>query len=179
MKKNMKMKFNPFKWGKKTALKPKLDVSINEVKKGDKLSKLDLIKLRFRPSSCFLVTMLFNNGTSKQFVVSSNKEMFSYKGKSYYLRYEDAWFDLSYNQYRLMYFDDYSCPIDRKVLKQGDAAFFAVTSSNLKPLIKMEYVKALAQSQDISKYLLINMVVSVFTLMLVFVNIYFAYKGAG
>lgn len=137
------------------------NVRSRESRKKEKLKLADKARMRLRPSSSFLVTMLFSNGTSRQFVVSTGKETFTYKGRTYFLRYEDAWFDLSYNQYRLMYFDDYPCPIDRKVTRKGDKSFWSVTAANLKPLIKMEYIKALAQAQELSRYLKMAMLFSI------------------
>lgn len=139
------------------------ETKIREVKKLEKIKFRDRIKLKRRPEISFLVTMLFSNGTIKHFVVTTKEEIFTYKKRTYYLKYTDAWFDLSHNQYRLFFFDDYPVPIDREIVKKGGEHWFSVTPQNLKPLVKMEYVKALANAHELSKFLK-------FTLLLMIVN---------
>jgi len=148
-----------------------------EVRKKEGLGFRQKMILKRKPDISFLITMLNSNGTCKQFVIATTKETFSYKGKIYHLRYENSWFDLSFNQYRLYYFDDYVEPIDRAVMKQGDEKFFSVTSSNIKPLIKQEFVKALTQAGELSKYLKITMVCSAITLFLVGGSLLLGYFG--
>jgi len=127
--------------------------TVREVVKGEGLKFIDKVKLKLKPTKSYLVTMHFSNGTCKNFIIASNSELFTYKKRTYYLRYENSWFDLSFNLYRLNFFDDFPVPIDREVVKNGDSKFFSVTPENIKPLLKMEYVRALASSQEISKYL--------------------------
>ena len=140
---------------------------VREIKKKEGINIFGRLKLRRNADSSFLITMLFSNGCSRQFVLATNKETFKYKGRTYHLRYENSWFDLSFNQYRLYYFDDYPEPIDRKVIKQGDEKFFAVTSSNVKPLIKQSYVKALQEGADLGRYLKMTLLITVITLLIV------------
>ena len=123
--------------------------------------------------------MHFSNGTTQQFVIYSKKETFDYKKRTYYLRYEDAWFDITYKLYRLNYFDDYPCPIDRKVVKisqTGDKSMFTVSPENLKPLIEMEYVKALASAHQITQWLKMCMLLSGGALLMGIINAFMLYK---
>jgi len=152
-------------------------VELKEIKKNTGLKFTDKFKLKFKPTISFLISMHFSNGTCKSFVVASKTETFDYKKKTYYLRYENAWFDLTHNLYRLNYFDDFPLPIDRKVIKQGDSKFFAVTPENIKPLLKMEYVKALAQSHEISKYLKMCLLLSAVTLLGIIIVGFLVYNG--
>ena len=133
---------------------------VKQLEKRDGLNIRARFKLNKKADSSFLVTMLFSNGCTRQFVVATNKEVFKYKGRLYYLRYENAWFDLSFRQYRLFYFDDYAVPIDREVIKKGDENWFSVTSSNLRPLIKQSYVKALQESAELTKMLKMVMIIA-------------------
>lgn len=155
---------------------PKVDGEVREVFKLENLAFWSKRKLAKKPESSFLVTFFFSNGTSRQFVIRSNKETFKYKKRTYYLRYEDAWFDLSFNQYRLYFFDDYASPIDREVVRKGDKSYFSVTPQNLKPLLKMEYVKALAQSQELSKYLKFCLLLAFFNLLVGLVLAFYIYS---
>jgi len=129
------------------------DGKVKQLKRRDGLNIFARLKLNKKADSSFLVTMLFSNGCTRQFVIATNKETFKYKGRMYHLRYENSWFDLSFHQYRLFYFDDYAEPIDREVMKAGDKNWFSVTSSNLKPLIKQNYVKALQESAELTRLL--------------------------
>lgn len=135
----------------------------------------DRRKLKKKPEISFLIKMLFSNGTCKEFVVSTSEEVFTYRKRTYYLKYDDAYFNLTQNQFELTYFDDHPVPLDKSIIKRGDKAFWSVSPENLKPLIDMNYVKVLASSTDIDKYLkmtatlcvLITML-SLITLLLVF-----------
>jgi len=141
---------------------PQVDGVSREIRKREKLKFKDKWKLKTKPDRSYLVTFLFSNGTSKTFVISTREETFTYKNRMYYLDHTCSWFDLSHNQYRLFYFDDFSVPLNRIIDKKGDSAFFSVTPENLKPLIKQEYVKALAQSHELSKYLKFSLLLMIF-----------------
>lgn len=160
--------------------KNKLPIIENgEVKEKQKLKGLSWLqkrKLKKKPESSFLIRMFFSNGTSKEFVISTKKETFDYIGKTFYLRYEDSWFNLTQNQYELNYFDDYPVPLDREIKRIGDKNYWSVTSENLKPIIKMEYVKALASSQEIDKYLKMVATLSVMLIFLMLGVLYFVWK---
>jgi len=117
-----------------------------ELNKKEGLSFIEKAKLKLSPTKSYLIKMFFSNGTCKEFVIVTKSETFTYNKRTYYLRYEDAWFNLTQNQFELCYFDDYPVPIDRAIQKLGEKEYFSVTPENLKPLIKMNYVKVLAQS---------------------------------
>lgn len=129
------------------------DEGHTELKKRQGLSFWDKRKLAKHPDQCFLITMHYSNGTTRSFVVRAKGETFQHKKRVYYLRFEDGWYDLTFGQYHLHYWDDCSVPISREFQRKGDEAFFTVTPENLKPLLKMEYIKVLAQSHEINKYL--------------------------
>ena len=158
---------------------PTASESVREVNKLEKLGFWNKSKLRRKPDKSFLITFFFSNGTSRTFVIATREETFDYKGRTYYLKYDEAWFDLSHKQYRLLYFDDFAVPINRMIQKIGDKAFFAVTPENLKPLIKQEYVKALAQSHELSRYLkfslllaIVNGLISLVTVLMIYNALY-------
>ena len=135
------------------------------------------LKIKFAPSTTFLIHMEFSNGTMKNFILKSSKETFTYKGRMYYLRYEDSLYHLTHSLYELRYHEDYAVPIDRKIINKPDpnnkanpTAYFSVSSHNLAPLIKMEYVKALAEAQELTKYLKLGLIVSLIVLVGVIFN---------
>lgn len=147
-----------------------------EKKKKRKLGWRNRLRLRRHPEKAFLIRMMFSNGTSKEFVIVTNKETFTYMKRTYYLRYEDSWFNLTQSQYELNYFDDHPVPLDRSIIKQGDVAYWSVTSENLKPIIQMEYVKALASSADIDKWLKTSAIIGIILMMMMLVSYWFLFK---
>lgn len=149
--------------------------SVREVKQGEKLSLRDRWKLNTSASTSYLVTMLFSNGTCKQFVINTTEETFLYKKRMYNLFYENAYYDLSFKQYRLFFFDDHSIPLEREIKKSGDKSWWSVRPNNLKPLLQMEYVKTLAQSHEISRYLKMSLMlcaINLFILIIMGVMLY-------
>lgn len=142
---------------------------ITEIRKLQGLKFKDKHKVRRKPSKAFLITMRYSNGTRRSFIITTTKETFKHRKGLYYLYYENAFFDISNGLYHLDYFDDYCCPIDREIIKKVDKdapvgqerAYFTVTPHNLRPLLAMEYVKSLAQSQELNKYLKMTLLFSI------------------
>lgn len=147
-----------------------------EKKKQENLTFIDKLKLKHRPTRSYLIKMFFSNGTAKEFVIVTKAETFKFKGRSYYLRYEDSWFNITQNQYELNYFDDFTVPIDRAIQKMGDKRFFSVTPENMKPLIDMNYVKVLAQAQDFEKKMQTLVILQVLICFLLGGLIFFIYR---
>lgn len=117
-------------------------------------------------SSSYIVTMMFNNGTLKTFVVQTTKSTFMANKKTYFLYYEESWFDISMNQYHLFYHENFAVPINREVEQRGDERFFVVKPENLKPLIDFEYVKILAGNIGLDKALRTLIVLAIITLVI-------------
>ena len=137
-------------------------------------------KLQKHGETAFLINMFFSNGTSKEFVIVTNEETFTYKKRTYYLRYEDSWFSLTQNQYILNFFDDYPVPISREVKMVGDESFFSVKPENLKSLLKMEYVKVLSQNLELDKYLKMAAIFSIINAALTVIILFMLYRmGSG
>lgn len=144
-------------------------------KKFYKMNFWDRRKLKTKPEISYLITMRFKNGTRKTFVITSKDKTFKFQKKLYYLYYEEAFYDISMNQYHLDYFSDIAVPINREVIQQGEEAFFSVTPDNLEPLIKYEYVKVLAGSHSFDKMLrlivilqFVNIIMTAVTLLMNF-----------
>ena len=141
------------------------DAKIREVKKQEmrkKLSWWDRRKLKRRPETSFLVTIRFSNGTKRSLVVTTDEELFTYRKRSYYLRYEDAVLNLNLGLFELVYDEDHAVPLGREVVMREDddeteeefkRAYFQVTPSNVKAIVEQNYIKVLAESQDIQRYL--------------------------
>jgi len=145
-------------------------------------------KLKSKPESSYLVKMIFSNGTTRYWVVETDDELFVYKKRMYYLRKENSFYNLTHHQQELIYYDDYVCPIEKNVVLMEDEeekdsnlrkAFFSIVPSNLKPLIKMEYVKALAESSEFSKYLKLSLIFGLLNFALLVYLGYTAYKHWG
>jgi hypothetical protein len=158
---------------------------VRELEQQENLSFKNKRRLNGKPDRAYLITMRFSNGTRRTWVIISKSEFFTYRKRMYYLFYENAFYDLTHHVYHLDYFDDYSCPIDRSIFLKADKdaqdsskaqAFFSVTPSNLKPIIKMEYVKALADSQSLSKYMKFLVIVNMAAVFISGVGIYLIYS---
>lgn len=129
-------------------------------------------KLKKKPDSTFLIRMKYNNGTLKNFMLSTTDMMFKHGSKWYFLYYEESWFNINHQVYELEYQENFALPINREVCikfdKEGktsneDEVFANVTPSNIKDTVEMEYVRALVSGEELSKYLKIAMVLSAFT----------------
>jgi len=144
-----------------------------------KLKRRDRRKLKKKPETSYLVTLLFSNGTKKTFVVVTTNELFSYRKKFYHLRYEDAVLNLNLNLFELAYDEDYVEPIGREIKQEGDKAFFSVKPDNVKPLIDMNYVKVLVESQDIQKLLKLGLFLAMINAVLLLVLVFFQLKESG
>ena len=140
----------------------------------EKFKFADKYHVKHKPEKSFLVTIMFSNGTVKTFVIVSKDELFSFRKRNYYLRYENAWYDINHKMYRLFFFDDFVSPVEREVIQSGDKEYFTVKPSNVAPLLKMEYVKALASS-DLSKWLKMVLLLTFVVLMVTLIGMYFGY----
>ena len=132
----------------------------DDVKPNAGLKFMDKWRLKRAPHKSYLITMFYSNGTARSWVIKSSGETFKLKKRCYYLRYEDAVYDLTQKQYHLFFHEDHPVPIDREVKKQGRASWFSVTPHNLDPLIRMEFVKALVSSTELNKYLRMLVVIT-------------------
>jgi len=142
--------------------------SRNMLQRGKHMINLGIMgrrKLRSKPEHSYIIEMMFSNGTSKTFVITTDKNTFTMKGKTYYLYYEESWFNLSMNQYELKYHEGSAVPINREIIKTGDENYFTVTPENLKDLIKFEYVKVLTGSGSFEKWVKILIIVCGATLL--------------
>jgi len=144
----------------------------------------DRHKMKKFPEKTYIVSMFFPNGTYKEFVIIADKPTFSFNKKTYIIEPKKAYWDLMQNQYRLIYHADYITPIERDIKQYVDSKekeiFLAVNPSNVENIIKQEYVKVLASSQNIDTYLKIGMIVSFVNLGLLLImniSLYFLQKG--
>jgi hypothetical protein len=165
-------------WQRMTGKQP--PARVRDLEQQENLNWKDKRKLNKKADRSFLITMRFSNGTRRTWVILSRGDFFTYRKQMYYLMYENAYYDLTNHCYHLDFFDDHVVPIDRKILLipdksavQGkETAFFAVNPANVKPIIKMEYVKALADSQSLSKYMKFLVIVNMAAVLISAVGIY-------
>lgn len=165
---------------KKGMFRKKPVMRVRELKTHEGMSLKDKFRWKFKSDRCFLVTMRFSNGTMKTWSIVSKKEFFKYRKKYYHLYYENAWYDLTHRVYHLDFFDDYVEPIDRRIYLKEDPdaekgherALWAVTPANVKPIIKYEYVKALAEANVINKFLKMILLICVVLFLLAGFNAY-------
>jgi len=133
------------------------------LEKNKNLYKMDRKSRNFfkkHGDKAYLITIRFLNGTRKTFAIKTDNQTFTIKKKLYFVYYEEAWYDLTMNQYHLDYLENCAVPLNREVVKQGEEAFFSVNPDNLQHLIKFEYVKALAGAGSLDKMLRTILVLS-------------------
>jgi hypothetical protein len=161
-------------------------------------SRKDRRKLRNHPEISYIVTMFFQNGTMKDFVILGKRRMFKYMSRTFILDIENSSvFDLVMNQYHLFYYFDETIPISRinnpipnkiklfvsddKNNEQGGGKvgvnkdnniFFSIKSDNVKPVLKQEYVKILATANQLNVWLKINLIFSAFCVFFLFVVLF-------
>jgi hypothetical protein len=141
-------------------------------KKVNWLGRVDKRRLAKEPEVSYFIVMLFPNGTLREWVILNKNVSFKFKGRTFVIDTNEAWFDLNQNQFKLIYHFEHAMPINKEVIPYVDAgkeAFLRIKSDNVEPIIKQEYVKVLASS-NIDRYLMITMIltaISIFiTLML-------------
>ena len=136
--------------------------------------------LKKEPETCFIIEMLYSNGTSKQFVLQTGKNTFSMKVgntlKTYHLFYEECYFDISLNQYRLIYSENFTEPINREIMADNEnSPYFSVSPDNLKDLIAMNYVRNITKvDEGMSRQKMIFIIAGIVILLLV---LWYANKG--
>jgi hypothetical protein len=112
--------------------------------------KRDLNK---NPTTTFIATMLYGNGTCDHFVIKTKEQIFYWKNRYYHLNKNKVFYDVNCKQNRLFYYEDYVEPLDTNIYAEGDKAFLKITPSNLKSVFEMEYVKVISQSQQLTKWI--------------------------
>lgn len=150
--------------------------------RGNKFIKFgfwDKRKLALSPEKSFIIHMMFANGTSKIFVIKTRGYSFEMKKKTYFLIYEESWFNLSLNQYELFYHENYVVPINREVQQLGNEAYFNVTPENAKEIIDFEYVKVLAGANNISNSMRLIMILVIINLAATILMMLMQFRGSG
>ncbi len=149
-----------------------------------KFSFFDRWKLDKHPERSFVITMKFTNGTCKTWVIKSKEPYFKYAGKMYSIVYEENYFDLSLRQFHLFYAENHPIPINREIVQLENPsdpnkkeAYFSVTPSNLEPLIKQQYVKALTGGEEFQKTTKALLIIAFINLIATIIILILMYAG--
>lgn len=134
---------------------------VRELEQQENLRKKDIRKLNKKPDRAYLITMRFSNGTQRTWVIISSGELFKYHKREYHLLTANSLYDLTNHCYHLVYDEDYTEPINKNIaLLEDDTmpdgkkrAFFSVTPSNLKTVLRADLLRQLLDSQSLSKYM--------------------------
>ena len=73
----------------------------------------ELKNLKSKPQSTYIIEMLFNNGTCKQFVLQTTEPTFQLSNddkRMYYMYYEECYYDITLKQNRFIYSESFSTP---------------------------------------------------------------------
>lgn len=146
------------------------DGKAKKAKKGEGFSFWKKRKLGSNPTSTFMLTFMYGNGTLKHLVLEGKGNVFTLNKRKYHLAKEKSWYDVNNHQNRLFYYEDYPEPLNRSVFIDGDKRFLSITPDNLQDVMGMEYVKVLSQSQQLSKWLKIAVFLMIANLGLTLIN---------
>lgn len=149
---------------------PEPPYPVRMIKQNEKLKLKEKIKLMLKPTQTFLVTMFFANGTTTHFVIEAKEHFFKYKKKKYHINPDVAWYDINFHQSRLFYYIDYLEPLDKTIYCDGNKSYLKITPDSIEPLIEMEYIKVLSQSQQLTKWIKMAIFLLIIVLGLSFVN---------
>lgn len=139
--------------------------------------------LRRNPTSTYLITMFFGNGTCEHFVLKTTSLFFRHgKNKdTYHLNKTQGIYDVNEKQHRFFYHEDFAEPLQFKTIVKegGNEAYAFITPENLEPYINMEYVKVLAKLPEITKWLkiLIFLSIAILCLLVIIVIVFIAQSG--
>lgn len=148
----------------------KFDGKVKKAKRGDGFGFLQQRKMNASPTSTYLVSILFGNGTIKHIVLEGKGNIFTYNKRKYHLNKSQSWYDVNHHQNRLIYYEDYAEPLNRQIYVDGDRRYLSITPDNMQEVMAMEYVKVLSQSQQLSKWLKIAVFLMIANLALTFIN---------
>ncbi len=141
------------------------------IEKGAGFGFFKKMKMYRNPSITYLITMLYGNGTMKHFIILTTKDMFTLNKKKYHLNKNEGWYDINFHQHRLMYHVDYVEPINKELKIEGDKAYMSLNPENIEPVLSMEYIKVLSQSQTLTKWIKMVLLFVVIILALNFINV--------
>jgi hypothetical protein len=107
-----------------------------------KLGFWELRKLNKNPTTSYLVTMLYNNASTANFIISTSQAYFSdLNKKKYHIDKDRVWFDTNDKISRLFYQEDFFEPINHEIKTEGEEQYLSVTPQNVENLIKQEFIK--------------------------------------
>lgn len=146
------------------------------------LSFGDKMKLNRNPLTTYLITMYYGNATCEHFVLECNSNFMTHRKKKYHLDKTQAVWDANEKSNRLFYHENFVEPLQFKTIitETGeDEAYVAVTPENLEPIIKMEFVRLIAEGPELSKMVKIVMFlcIAILGLLLIIVIIFIAQSG--
>lgn len=119
-----------------------------------KLSFFDRRKLTKHPTKAYLITMRYGNGTRRTFAIKADglQTTFMYDKGIYQIVPEEAWFDLSLNQFHLDYMEGFPTPLNREIVvddRDGNEGYMNVTPKSLRDLVKARLVHELVQPDTV------------------------------
>ena len=160
------------------------DGSAKVAEKHQGLSWRQKIKLSRSPTKTYLVTMFYGNGSCEHFVVETTSHFFSHgKNKKYHINKTLCLWDANENTYHLYYHEDQVEPLGFKLIhvEEGtDTMMASVTPENLDSVIKMEFVRLIAEGPELGKMMRIMLFLGIATLglLLIITIIFIVQSGA-
>jgi hypothetical protein len=156
-------------------------VSVNEPKKRGWFKFFDKWKTKRRPTKTILITMRFNNGTEKDYVITHSGVDFEFDKGVYVVIPECGLHNLTHDMEHYIYDYGFPVPANRQieVVAEDDAErkLLVVRPKFLKPFIKYEFARNLARStDDIMKPIRAMLMMVIFTIVLQLPLLYMVYQ---
>ena len=143
-----------------------LNSNVKVLDKHHGLKGKDKRKLAGRPTTTYIVTMIFGNGSCKHFVVEPDKlGFFTYLKKKYHLNQKNCIWDANNNTNRFYFHENYVEPVEFKEinveLTDETRMITSVTPENIDGVIKMESLRLIAEGPDLQRWVKIGVFVSI------------------
>ena len=141
------------------------------------------MKLNRNPLTSYLITMIYPNGTVEHFVLETNSNFFKHgKKRQYHLNKTKCLWDSNEKQNRLYYHFDCVEPLEFLEIKSEvglNEAYASITPQNLEPVIKMEFVRLIAEGPELSRMvkIVLFLCIAILGLLLIIVIVLVAQSG--
>jgi hypothetical protein len=159
------------------------DGKVKVAKKHSGLKFWQKVKLNRNPLTTYLVTMIYGNATVEHFVLETSSNFFTHGKKlKYHLNKTKCLWDSNEKQNRLYYHVDCVEPLEFQEIHKItglNEAYASITPQNLEPIIKMEFVRLIAEGPELSRMVKICLflLIAVLGLLIIIVIIFIAQSG--
>lgn len=133
----------------------------------------DKFKLDRKPTTTYLATMIFGNGSCEHLVVEPDiLGFFKFKKQKYHINQKNCIWDANENTNRLFFHENYVEPLEIKEVQVSECEnrmIAHITPENIDAVIKNESLRLIAEGPDLQKWVRISVFVSIAVLVLLLI----------